>query len=345
MSRLIHCPYGHVYDGTVHAECPCPSSWADRSSAGLAAVHDLGPERQHTPQATTSSRANERSPIPQLGHQISFLEPEISRPQTGPWELTITPASAAFLLATFAVFSALLSIHLMNPWTALQFSIYSQQKAPLLPGIYFASVTCIGVYLWEKSSRATIIGTFAMVVVAWAAAWDTAVAVYDMLSKFESSAELKTISAQVVAGSAAGFVGSAITAFGVSFASPNFRKPVTWIRTILIGTVAGSLLDDRLFGMRLHFLQNSGLLFLVWQPAVAASIAYGLVRPKWSRLPQSHPPETGRLLGRPAAWHLAALSAALLALVLHSAYLAYLKSRPAKEVTFSEAGTCTRWGD
>ena len=219
------------------------TSWAPRSST------------RHRPQQVHGPTSDRRYSSLAASSNQKFVGPK-PIPGSRPSRQLARP-SCLQLLRSFPP----LSIHLMNPWMALQFSIYSQQKAPLLPGIYFASVTCIGVHLWEKSARATIIGTFAMVVVAWAAAWDTAVAVHDMLSKSESSAELKTISAQVVAGSAAGFVGSAITAFGVSVASPNFRKPVTWIRTILIGTVAGSLLDDRLFGMRLHFLKIRAFCF------------------------------------------------------------------------------------
>lgn len=36
MKRPVRCPNGTLYDAAVHAECPCPSCWADRSSATLA---------------------------------------------------------------------------------------------------------------------------------------------------------------------------------------------------------------------------------------------------------------------------------------------------------------------
>jgi hypothetical protein len=76
-----------------------------------------------------------------------------------------------------------------------------------------------------------------------------------------------------MAGFIAGLVGSLITVAGISFASRDSRTYGTWIRTILIGAVAGLLLQ----------LQATLLpLLVVWQTAVAASIAYGLVKPKWS---------------------------------------------------------------
>lgn len=36
MKQPVRCPAGTLYDASVHAECPCPSCWADRSSATLA---------------------------------------------------------------------------------------------------------------------------------------------------------------------------------------------------------------------------------------------------------------------------------------------------------------------
>ena len=73
-----------------------------------------------------------------------------------------------------------------------------------------------------------------------------------------------------------GCVGSAITCLAVAIACPSFRSFGHWARTIALGTAAGTLLQ--------FAVSNSGaigfnVLFIVWQCAVAASIAYGL-RPK-----------------------------------------------------------------
>jgi hypothetical protein len=44
--------------------------------------------------------------------------------------------------------------------------------------------------------------------------------------------------------SVAGFVGSAITVFGVSLGDRDFRDANSWFRTIAIGALAGLLLHD-----------------------------------------------------------------------------------------------------
>ena len=45
MKRSVRCPVGNWYDAAVHAECPCPSCWAERSSSVLASQDTSATER------------------------------------------------------------------------------------------------------------------------------------------------------------------------------------------------------------------------------------------------------------------------------------------------------------
>ena len=181
-----------------------------------------------------------------------------------------SPERATIFLAALAVVSALLSSFApVDPWEIVTFGS-GPQRVPLPPGIYFGLALCVGLYLWETKHALKLAAALIAVVIAWICAWNTAIEVHRIL---DGNASGDIPYAYAIAGFVAGLVGSLITVAGISFASRDSRTPVTWIRTILIGAVAGLLLQ----------LQSTLLpLLLVWQTAVAASIAYGLVKPKWS---------------------------------------------------------------
>jgi hypothetical protein len=182
----------------------------------------------------------------------------------------LSPERAAVFLAALAVVSALLSSFApLDPWEIMTFGP-GPERAPLLPGIYFGLVLCVGLSLWETKEAIKLAAALIAVVIAWICAWKTAVEIHRIL---DGNASGDIPYSYAMAGFIAGLVGSLITVAGVSFASRDSRTYGTWIRTILIGAVAGLLLQ----------LQSTLLpLLLVWQTAVAASIAYGLVKPKWS---------------------------------------------------------------
>lgn len=72
----VRCPAGNVYDATVHAECPCPSCWADRSSLQLA------------PKVGSSGTVSEQ-PWEELSPQTARPMPE-----SGIEDVAITPLPA-----------------------------------------------------------------------------------------------------------------------------------------------------------------------------------------------------------------------------------------------------------
>jgi hypothetical protein len=80
----------------------------------------------------------------------------------------------------------------------------------------------------------------------------------------------------ILSGLAGGFVGAAIMAFGIALLPAGPRDAVPWLRMLLTGTLAGSLLalDNALD------LDLTSVLYPVWQTAVAAGLAAALRRTK-----------------------------------------------------------------
>jgi hypothetical protein len=200
----------------------------------------------------------------------------------------ISPHFLAFFLAVAAFVSALLSTYLpIDPWGLSRVPLFSE-KVPILPGVYFGLVVGAAVYFTERGSILRASLSLVVVICAWMIAFETALKVYSAAKDVTAVYD----AALLRAGPAAGLVGSAITVLGVSLVSPDFREPNAWLRTIAIGTVAGLLLSGSYLFKELgllwvvdknFLLKPSDYLFIVWQPAIAASVAYALATPKWKR--------------------------------------------------------------
>ncbi|HEX4557451.1 MAG TPA: hypothetical protein VH249_25920 [Xanthobacteraceae bacterium] len=184
-----------------------------------------------------------------------------------------SPARRALFIAVLAALSALLSNYGNDAFGDL-----TVLGVPPLPAIYFGIVLAIGCRMWASASRLATLGIFGATFLAWFAAFKAADQVQGWLADIGSLSNYRLF----FAGLTGGFVGSAITAFGISRVDGDFCSTRAWLRTVIIGTVAGGLLECMSSENRgqIPFHLDSLLpLFLIWQPAVAASIAYGLSRP------------------------------------------------------------------
>ncbi len=183
-----------------------------------------------------------------------------------------SPARRALFIALLAVLSGLLSNYGNDAFGDLTIL-----GVPPLPAIYFGIILAIGCRMWASAGQLATLGIFGVTFLAWFAAFKAADQVQSWLADIASLSNYRLF----FAGLAGGFVGSAITAFGISRVDSGFRSRA-WSRTVIIGTVAGSLLECLSNESRdqIPFHVDSLLpLFLMWQPAVAASIAYGFSRP------------------------------------------------------------------
>jgi vacuolar-type H+-ATPase subunit I/STV1 len=182
------------------------------------------------------------------------------------------PARRALFIAVLAVLAALLSNYAYDAFGDLAIL-----GVPPLPAIYFGILLAIGCTLWTSAGKLGALAILAVTFLAWFAAFETAAQVHRWMSDIPGISSYRLF----IAGLAGGFVGSSITAIGVSLAAREFPNTKAWSRTVMIGTVAGILLECLSNENRdqIPFHVDSLLpLFLIWQPAVAASIAYGLPR-------------------------------------------------------------------
>lgn len=156
---------------------------------------------------------------------------------------------------------------------------------PPLPGVYFGAVVAVGIAAWTSNKNLLPVATAVLTFLAWLAAGRTTLSVHDLMTASRSAAAMPhelprpLPYAMLLAGLGGGGVGSSLTAAAVALAAKDFRRVAPMTRTIVLGTVAGALVECGQTGgsEALFFHVDSFLpLFLVWQPLVAASIAHAL---------------------------------------------------------------------
>jgi hypothetical protein len=171
---------------------------------------------------------------------------------------------AAITLGVLGVVSGLLT-------NFISWDLLSIGGTSLLPGVLFALVVVYGVYAWVAKNVAQLVIVFVLTVLAWVAAWNTAILIFEFLDR--PNPGRPSISTLVLTGLIAGFVGALITTIAVSVPSKAFREIRNWGRVLLFGAIAGLLvvLSDSGLDEKIAMLP----LFVVWQAGVAALIGYG----------------------------------------------------------------------
>ena len=199
----------------------------------------------------------------------------------------LSAGERALVLGTLAVISALLCNFVPTP----AFLIIG--NTPLLPALWFGLVLCIGAALWASRRSIDLAIVMLSSFAAWYAAVETAAGLHLSIERQVKAALPSGASAPSLAyldagcGMIAGLVGSAIVVAVIWAVIPAFRTSGAWARTILFGTVSGSLLEFINEGLApaLPIHIGSALpLYLVWQVSVAASIGYALAgKPDFQR--------------------------------------------------------------
>jgi hypothetical protein len=200
---------------------------------------------------------------------------------------TVSVRGRALVLGTLAVISALLCNFIPTP----AFLIIG--NTPLLPALWFGLVLCIGTALWASRRSVDLAIVMLSSFAAWFAAVETAAGLHLNIERQVKAALPAGTSAPSLAyldagcGMIAGLIGSAIVVAVIWAAIKACRTSGAWARTMLFGTVAGSLLEfinDRLTPALPIHIGSALPLYLVWQVSVAASIAYALAgKPDFQR--------------------------------------------------------------
>jgi hypothetical protein len=149
---------------------------------------------------------------------------------------------------------------------------------PLHAGIAFGAGMAIMLWLWAGRDLGKCLLAMALTLMGWLAAVNTA---NDMMSTVVSSELFGTVEGAkasremlgwILAGAVGGAIGAGLTAFGAGIVAPAIRRPEAWGLIVVAGALFGLLLYPS------GSIDAIMLLFVPWQAAVAAAIAYGLTR-------------------------------------------------------------------
>lgn len=192
-------------------------------------------------------------------------------------------ARAVAIMASVGALTGLISslpsplpdVRLENPEVLI-----NAEGIPLHAGIAFGAGVALMLWLWVSRDLGKCLLAMALTLMGWLAAVNTA---NDVMSAVVSSELFGTVEGAkagrevvgwILAGLIGGAIGAGLTAFGAGIAAQALRRPEAWGLIVLAGALFGLLLYPA------ASLDLIALLFLPWQAAVAASIAYGLTRPR-----------------------------------------------------------------
>jgi hypothetical protein len=156
--------------------------------------------------------------------------------------------------------------------------LLNAEGVPLHAGIAFGVGVAVMMWLWVSRDPGKCLLAMALTLIGWLAAVNTANDVFmasigsELFGTVEGAKASREIVGLLVGGLAGGAIGAGLTAFGSGIPAQAIRRPQAWVPILIVGAVLGPLLYP---AVDFDFLP---LLFVPWQAAVAAAIAYGLTR-------------------------------------------------------------------
>ena len=156
--------------------------------------------------------------------------------------------------------------------------IINAAGVPLHAGIVFGAVLALMLWLWVSRDLGHCLLAMAFTILGWLSAANTANEVIsatmssDLFGSAEGAKASREVVGWVLAGLVAGAIGAGLTAFGTGIAALAIRRPEAWALIVVLGGALGLLLAPAA-----HF-DLIALLFVPWQAAIAAAIAYVLTR-------------------------------------------------------------------
>ncbi len=158
--------------------------------------------------------------------------------------------------------------------------LINAEGIPLHAGIAFGAGVALMLWLWVKRDPGRCLLAMALTLMGWLAAVNTANDVMQALVGSELFGTVQGAKASretvgwILAGLLGGAVGAGLTAFGAGIPAEAIRRPQAWGLIVVMGALFGLLLYPA------ALVDVIVLLFIPWQAAVAASIAFALARPR-----------------------------------------------------------------
>jgi len=191
--------------------------------------------------------------------------------------------TAVLVMAAFGVVSGLIS-SLPSPLPDIRLSdpdiLINAHSVPLHAGLAFGGMVAGTLWLWVNRDPTKCLLVLALTLVGWLAAVNTANDVINtvqgstLFGTAEGAKANREMLAWLLGGMMAGAVGAGLIAFGAGIAAVPVRRIEAWILIAFVGALAGLLLYPA------ALLDAIILLFVPWQAAVGAAIAYGLTSPR-----------------------------------------------------------------
>ncbi len=156
--------------------------------------------------------------------------------------------------------------------------LINAEGVPLHAGIAFAAAVAIMLWPWASRDLSKCLLALALTLTGWLAAVNmasdvmSAVVGSELFGTVEGAKAGREAAGWVLAGLVGGAIGAGLTAFGGGIAAPALRRRQAWGLIAVTGTLFGLLLYPA------ALLDFVAILFVPWQAAVAAAIAYGLTR-------------------------------------------------------------------
>jgi hypothetical protein len=156
--------------------------------------------------------------------------------------------------------------------------LINAEGIPLHAGIAFG--VAVGLMLWRWASRDLSKCLLAMLlaVIGWLVAVNSAndvmstIVASELFGTVEGAKAARETVGWILAGLVGGGIGAGLTAFGAGIAAESIRRFGAWGVIVATGTLLGLLLYP------VAQFDAIVLLFVPWQAAVLAAIAYGLTR-------------------------------------------------------------------
>jgi hypothetical protein len=158
--------------------------------------------------------------------------------------------------------------------------LINARDVPLHAGIVFGALVAIMLWLWANRDPGKCLLAMALTLIGWLAAINTANDVISTLIEsnlFDAAAGAKDnreTLGWILGGIAAGAVGAGLTAFGAGIPATAIRRAEAWAPMVAAGALFGLLLYPA------ASLDAIILLFVPWQAAVAAALAYAVTGAK-----------------------------------------------------------------
>ncbi len=198
-------------------------------------------------------------------------------PRPPPWPRAVAIAAGIGAVTGFVsgLPSPLPDLRLEDP----EFLI-NAEGIPLHAGVAFGAGVALILWLWAKRDPGKCLLAMALTLMGWLAAVNTANDVMQALVGSELFGTVQGAKASremvgwVLAGVIGGAIGAGLTAFGAGVPAEAIRRPQAWGLIVALGALFGLLLYPAALADLIM------LLFVPWQAAVLASIAYALAWPK-----------------------------------------------------------------